>query len=69
VTLEETSVARLAEELDGEERRAALQAGLAALAPAVAGRTAVASALDDLRGDGDLAWRCFAAARLAASLT
>ena len=59
---------RLAAELDGAEPRAALRRGLESLRGDFAGRPAAEAALDELLADGDLAWRCFAAARLAAEL-
>ena len=66
--LDETSVQRLAEELDAPERRAQLRAGLDALRSSREGRPAVAAALDELLADSELSWRCFAAARIAAEL-
>jgi len=65
--LGEEAVGRLAEELDTAERREALVRALAALRSDVAGRPA-AQTLDALIADDALAWRCFAAALLAAEL-
>jgi hypothetical protein len=65
--LEEEAVVRLAEELDGVERRAALRRALEPLRGVVEAGPAVAE-LDELLADDDLAWRCFAAARLAAEI-
>ncbi len=67
LSLEEDAVVRLATELDATERRAALQQALEALRDHVHGGPAAAS-LDELLADGDLAWRCFAAAQVAAEL-
>jgi hypothetical protein len=67
LTLEEEAVMRLAEELDGAERREALRRALEPLRGLVeAGPAAVE--LDELLADDDLAWRCFAAAQIAAEL-
>jgi hypothetical protein len=65
--LDEEAVTRCAAELDGAERRQALQQALEALRVDVEGRPA-ADSLEELLADGDLAWRCFAAANLAAEL-
>jgi hypothetical protein len=67
VTLEEEAVLRLADELDSPDRRAALSGRLATLRERMDSPAAVA-ALDALLADGDLAWRCFAAGRLAAEV-
>ena len=67
LTLGEEAVSRLAEELDGEEARAALRRELESLRPILEGRPAGA-ALDRLLADEDLAWRCFAAGYVAAAL-
>jgi len=56
--LGETAVARLAEELDAPDRRAALAAALATLPRG-----------DELAADPDLAWRCYAAGLLADELS
>jgi len=64
--LDEDAVVRLADELDGAERRAALRSGLESLRVHVQARPAAEAALDALLADGDLAWRCFAAAHVAA---
>ena len=65
--LDEEAVTRLAEELDGVERRRALQEALEALRVHVQDKPA-AESLEELLVDGDLAWRCFAAAQVAAEL-
>jgi hypothetical protein len=65
--LEEDAVVRLAEELDGAERREALRRALEPLRELVEAGPA-ATELDALLADTDLAWRCFAAAQLAAEL-
>jgi hypothetical protein len=65
--LEEEAVVRLAEELDGVERREALRRALEPLRGLVEAGPAAAE-LDELLADDDLAWRCFAAARLAAEI-
>jgi hypothetical protein len=57
--LGETSVTRLAEELDSAERRASLLAALAEIPD---------EAVGVLLADPELAWRCYAAALLAAEL-
>jgi hypothetical protein len=64
----EEAVARLAAELDGAQRRAALHRGLESLRRSVQAGSGAAAGLEALVGDGDLAWRCFAAAHLAAEL-
>jgi hypothetical protein len=66
--LREEAVARLAAELDGATRRAALRRGLESLRRSVGAGSGAAAELEALVGDGDLAWRCFAAAHLAAEL-
>jgi hypothetical protein len=68
LSLEEDAVVRLAEELDGTERRRALQRSLESLREHVHDRPAAAASLDELLADDDLAWRCFAAAQVAAEL-
>jgi hypothetical protein len=68
LTLEEDAVVRLADELDGTERRRALQGALESLREHVHDRPAAAASLDELLADDDLAWRCFAAAQVAAEL-
>jgi hypothetical protein len=67
--LEEEAVLRLAAELDGAERREALRSGLESLRVHVRARPVAEAALDALLADGDLAWRCFAAAHIAAELS
>lgn len=66
--LDETAVARLAEELDSPERREQLQLELASLRELGEGRPQVAAAIVELLANPELAWRCFAAARIAAEL-
>ena len=66
VTLDEDAVLRLAEELDSEERRAALLRELASLHDGLG--PGAAAALDALVADDVFAWRCFAAGLLAAEL-
>ena len=68
LSLEEEAVARLADELDDTERRRALQRALESLRAHVRERPAAAASLDELLADSDLAWRCFAAAQVAAEL-
>ena len=62
------AVVALAEDTDAEDRRAALQAGLASLAGPLAGTAPLADAVARLRADEHLAWRAYAAALLADSL-
>jgi hypothetical protein len=64
--LHDVAVGRLAEELDTPARRTQLQSTLAGLD--AEGLPSVAAALAELRGDGDLAWRTYALARLADEL-
>ena len=68
LSLEEEAVVRLAEELDGTERRRTLQQALESLRVHVLELPAAAALLDQLLADGDLSWRCFAAAQLAGEL-
>jgi hypothetical protein len=68
LSLDEEAVVRFAGELDGAERRAALRSGLESLRVHVQAGSAGEAALDELLADGDLAWRCFAAAHVAAEL-
>ena len=68
LSLNEEAVVRLAEELDGAGRRRELEQGLEALRVHTRERQAVATALDELLADSDLAWRCFAAAQVASEL-
>jgi len=68
LALDETAVTRLAEELDAPERREQLQVELASLRVIGEGRAEVANAIVELVSDPELAWRCFAAARIAAEL-
>ena len=62
------AVTALAEDLDEAGRRSRLAAGLATLAPAVEGLRGATEARRLLRGDGDLAWQCYAMALLAEEL-
>lgn len=62
------AVTALAADLDRPARRADLQAGLAALAPAVEGLGGVGGALRVLVADADLAWQTFAMAVLGEAL-
>jgi hypothetical protein len=66
--LDDEAVLRLADELDGNDRRSALRSGLESLRVHVQARPAAEAALDALLAEDDLAWRCFAAAHLAAEL-
>jgi len=68
LALEEEAVARLAVELDRPERRAPLRRALESVRGQVRGRPGAESALEALIADGELAWRCFAAAHIAAEL-
>lgn len=58
----------LAADLDSLHRRASLQASIAALRAEADGLPSVASALDGLAADGELAWRWAACALLAEEL-
>ena len=60
--------ARLADELDGPERRASLAAALGDLAGQADGLATVSEALAALREEPDLAWRTLALALLADEL-
>jgi hypothetical protein len=62
------AVTALAEDLDAPERRAQLAAGLAELVPVAPGLAEVTAALERLTHDADLAWQCYAMARLAEHL-
>jgi hypothetical protein len=68
LSLAEEAVVRLAEELDGAERRRALEQGLESLRVHVREQPAATASLDELLGDSDLSWRCFAAAQVASEL-
>jgi hypothetical protein len=68
LALDEPSVTRFAEELDSPERREELQVGLASLRNAGAENAQVTHAIAELLADPELAWHCFAAARIAAEL-
>lgn len=63
------AVVALADDLDAEDRRAALQAGLALLSQPLAALPELTETLTRLRGDDDLAWRAYAGALLADSLS
>ena len=65
--LDEEAVMRCAGELDRPERRRELQEALDALRVHVEGQPA-ADSLEELLADDDLAWRCFAAANVAAEV-
>jgi beta-glucosidase-like glycosyl hydrolase len=65
LSLAEEAVVRLAEELDGAERRRALEQGLESLRVHVRDQPAATASIDELLADSDLAWRCFAAAQIA----
>ncbi len=62
------AVTALAEDLDAPDARAQLQDGLEQLVPEAHGLRGASEALRLLRGDADLAWQCFAMARLAEEL-
>jgi hypothetical protein len=68
LSLAEEAVVRLADELDGADRRRALEQGLESLRVQVRERPATTASLDELLADSDLAWRCFAAAQVASEL-
>jgi hypothetical protein len=68
LAFDEEAITRLADELDDEERRDQLRAGLEALRPVVEGRPAVREAIAVLVAESELAWRAFCAARLADAL-
>jgi|SRR5580765_4982424 len=68
LSFDEDAVVRLAEELDGTERRGALRQGLESLRVHMRERPAATASLEELLVDGDLAWRCFAAAQVASEL-
>jgi hypothetical protein len=63
--VESVAAERLAGELDTPGRRTQLAGALLQLAEAADGLPAVLAGLEALRGDGELAWRCFALALLA----
>lgn len=62
------AVTALAGDLDSPERRAALAVGLAGLRQTVEGLSQIASKLEALAADEDLAWRWFACTLLAEEL-
>ena len=66
VDLDDVAAVRLAEELDSPDRRAALARALDGLDSA--GLPTVSAALATLRGEPDLAWRCYGLALLADEL-
>ncbi len=68
LTLDGRAVLALANELDGPSRREQLRSALASLRGLGEGRPAIAEALVVLSEDPEIAWRCFAAALLAAEL-
>jgi hypothetical protein len=65
--LDSVAVARLAEELDAQDRRAALAAALGELD--TDGLPTVSAAIETLQSDGGLAWRLYALAHLADEVT
>jgi hypothetical protein len=67
--LEGPAVERLADELDAPERRAALEAGLRALATGAGARPHVAETAHALLAAPERAWRAYACAVLAESLS
>ena len=66
--LGDVAVGRLAEELDRQERRAALAAALDGLAAGAAGLPTVTEMLATLRDDPQLGWHTYALALLADEL-
>jgi hypothetical protein len=68
LSLDEAAVVRFAEEVDGTERRRTLRGALESLRGEVHGHPLAAASLEELLTDGELAWRCFAAAQVAAEL-
>jgi hypothetical protein len=66
--LDGRAVSVLAAELDLPERREALARGLEELRAEAAGLPGTEAALDALLGDGDLAWRSYAAGLLGEEL-
>ena len=63
------AVSALASDLDDPRARKQLAAGLDRLITEAAGLRGASEALRLLRSDGDLAWQCYAMARLADALT
>jgi hypothetical protein len=68
LTIDEEAVVRLAEELDGTERREQLQLGLASLRDLGRGRPDVEETIVTLIAAPDLSWRAFCAGLLADEL-
>lgn len=68
LTIDEDAVVRLAEELDGTERREQLQLGLASLRDLGRGRPDVEETIVALIAAPDLSWRAFCAGLLADEL-
>ena len=68
VTLDEDAVVRLADELDSAARRESLWLAVEALRAEGAVSSAASGAIDALLADDGFAWRCYAAALLAAEL-
>ena len=66
--LDGRAVSALADDVDSPEGRAALQDALGVLVPEVAEILELAAVLQELLGDGDLAWRGLSAALLAEEL-
>ena len=63
------AVTALADDLDEPERRAQIALGLATLLPLVEHLAGAAGALEQLVGDSDLAWQCYAMSLLAGHLS
>jgi hypothetical protein len=68
LALDEAAVRRFAEEVDRAERRRALHRALEALRGQLGDRPVAAASLEELLADEELAWRCFAAAYVAAEV-
>lgn len=66
--LEDRAVTALADDLDDQSRREALEDALAALVPAAAGLPRVAAKLAELRAQPELAWRWLALVLVAEEL-
>ena len=68
LVLDGRAVVAVADDLDTQERREALDRGLAALQAEADGLRPVAAALERLRSDPSLAWRSYAAGLLGEEL-
>lgn len=68
LVLDGRAVVAVADDLDTQERREALDRGLAALQAEADGLRPVAAALERLRSDRSLAWRSYAAGLLGEEL-